>query len=81
MNVGAVDISGDVADTVPLFAQAAGAKLTYIATEAPSPSAQALLVTAKSPITAVAQLKGKKIAVTKAAGSHYLLIAALARPG
>ncbi len=81
LNVGAVDISGDVADTVPIFAQAAGAKLTYVATESPSPSAQALLVTAKSPITSVAQLKGKKIAVTKAAGSHYLLIAALAQAG
>ncbi|HEY8129053.1 MAG TPA: aliphatic sulfonate ABC transporter substrate-binding protein [Hyphomicrobium sp.] len=81
LNVGAVDISGDVADTVPVFAQAAGAKLTYIATEAPSPSAQALLVPAKSPITSVAELRGKKIAVTKAAGSHYLLIVALAQAG
>ncbi len=44
LNVGAVDLSGDVADTVPVFAQAAGAKLTYVATEAPSPEAQALLV-------------------------------------
>jgi sulfonate transport system substrate-binding protein len=39
LNVGAIDLSGDVADTVPVFAQAAGAKLTYVATEAPSPSA------------------------------------------
>jgi sulfonate transport system substrate-binding protein len=81
LNVGAVDLSGDVADTVPIFAQAAGAKLTYFASEAASPSAQALLVTAQSPIKSVAQLKGKKIAVTKASGSHYLLIAALAQAG
>lgn len=81
LNVGAVDVSGDVADTVPVFAQAAGAKLTYIATEAPSPKAQALLVAADSPIKSVAELKGKKVAVTKAAGSHYLLIAALAQAG
>ncbi|MFT3731782.1 MAG: aliphatic sulfonate ABC transporter substrate-binding protein [Hyphomicrobium sp.] len=81
LNVGAVDISGDVADTVPIFAQAAGAKLTYIAAEAPSPTAQALLVPANSPIHSVAELKGKKVAVTKAAGSHYLLIAALAQAG
>jgi sulfonate transport system substrate-binding protein len=81
LNVGAVDISGDVADTVPIFAQAAGAKLTYIASEAPSPSAQALIVPATSPIKSVAELKGKKIAVTKGAGSHYLLIAALTHAG
>jgi sulfonate transport system substrate-binding protein len=81
LNVGAIDVSADVADTVPVFAQAAGANLTYIASEAPSPSAQALLVSKSSPIHSVKELKGRKIAVTKGAGSHYLLIAALAREG
>lgn len=81
LNVGAIDVSGDVADTVPVFAQAAGANLTYIAGEAASPSAQALLVPKTSPIHSVKELKGKTIAVTKGAGSHYLLIAALARDG
>ncbi len=45
LNVGSIDFSGDVADTVPVFAQAAGAKLTYVASEAPSPLAQALFDT------------------------------------
>ncbi|QKJ85971.1 aliphatic sulfonate ABC transporter substrate-binding protein [Paramixta manurensis] len=81
LNLGDVDISADVADTVPVFAQAAGAQLTYYAREAPSPGAQAILVPVDSPIKTLADLKGKKIAVTKAAGSHYLLIAALARAG
>ncbi|HEV7817093.1 MAG TPA: aliphatic sulfonate ABC transporter substrate-binding protein [Janthinobacterium sp.] len=81
LNVGGVDLSADVADTVPLFAQAAGARLTYFAQEAPSPTAQAIVVRADSPLTGVAGLKGKKVAVTKAAGSHYLLIAALAKAG
>lgn len=81
LNVGGVDLSADVADTVPVFAQAAGAQLTYFAQEAPSPSAQAIVVRAGSPINSVADLKGKKIAVTKAAGSHYLLIAALDKAG
>jgi len=81
LNLGNIDISADVADTVPVFALAAGAKLTYLAQEAPSPSAQALLVKADSPIQNVADLKGKRIAVTKAAGSHYLLIALLERAG
>jgi sulfonate transport system substrate-binding protein len=35
LNVGAIDISADVADTAPVFAQAAGAELTYIAQDGP----------------------------------------------
>ncbi|UZE09418.1 aliphatic sulfonate ABC transporter substrate-binding protein [Pseudomonas sp. B21-053] len=81
LNVGNVDISADVADTVPIFAQAAQAKLTYFAEEAPSPSAQAIVVRKDSPLQQLTDLKGKKIAVTKAAGSHYLLIAALNKAG
>jgi sulfonate transport system substrate-binding protein len=81
LNVGAIELSADVADTVPIFAQAAGAKLTYVAQEAPSPTAQAILVKPDSPLKDLAELKGKKVAVTKAAGAHYLLIAALAKGG
>ncbi|CAD5107111.1 aliphatic sulfonate ABC transporter substrate-binding protein [Zestomonas carbonaria] len=81
LNVGNVDISADVADTVPVFAQAAGAQLTYYALETPSPTAQAILVPQDSPLQSLADLKGKRVAVTKAAGSHYLLIAALAKAG
>jgi len=81
LNTGNIDFSADVADTVPIFAQAAGAKLAYVAEEAPSPAAQAILVPAASAIKTVADLKGKKVAVTKGAGSHYLLVAALAKAG
>jgi sulfonate transport system substrate-binding protein len=81
LNVGGVDLSADVADTVPVFAQAAGAQLTYFAQESPSPSAQAIVVRGDAPFNSVADLKGKKIALTKAAGSHYLLIAALEKAG
>ena len=81
LNVGNVDISADVADTVPIFAQAAQARLTYFAEEAPSPSAQAVVVHKDSALQNLSDLKGKKVAVTKAAGSHYLLIAALQKGG
>ena len=81
LNVGAVDVSADVADTVPVFALAAGAQLTYIAQETPSPTAQAIVVKADSPIRTVADLKGKRVGFAKGAGAHYLLLAALAKAG
>ena len=81
LNLGNIDVSADVADTVPVFAQAAGAALTFVAQEAPSPSAQAIVVRADSPLKTVADLKGKKIGFAKAAGAHYLLIAALEKAG
>ncbi|MDR7036621.1 sulfonate transport system substrate-binding protein [Methylobacterium sp. BE186] len=77
LNAGSIDVSADVADTVPVFAQAAQARITYLAEETPSPTAQAILVPADSPLRSVADLKGRKVAVTKGAGSHYLLLAAL----
>ncbi|WP_258002198.1 aliphatic sulfonate ABC transporter substrate-binding protein [Burkholderia sp. WAC0059] len=81
LNADAVDFSADVADTVPIFAQAARANFVYVAQEAPSPNAQAILVKRDGPLHTLADLKGRRIAVTKAAGSHYLLLAALARAG
>ncbi|ELP99820.1 aliphatic sulfonate ABC transporter substrate-binding protein [Pseudomonas syringae] len=81
LNIGNVDISADVADTVPIFAQAAQARLTYFAQKAASPSAQAIIVHKNSPVQQLSDLKGKKVVVTKAAGSHYLLIAALKKAG
>ena len=81
LNLDNLDISADVADTVPVFAQAAGADLTFIAQEAPSPAAQAIVVREDSPIKTVADLKGRKVGFAKAAGAHYLLIAALDKAG
>ncbi|WP_316194010.1 aliphatic sulfonate ABC transporter substrate-binding protein [Bradyrhizobium sp. SZCCHNRI1029] len=81
INIGSIDVGADVADTVPVFAQAAGARLAYVAEEAASPSAQAILVATASPTKTLGELKGRKIAVTKGAGSHYLLLAALAKAG
>src|ERR1700716_3344629 len=49
INIGSIDFGADVADTVPIFAQAAGAKLAYVAEEAASPSAQAILIRSLRP--------------------------------
>ncbi|GJE17707.1 aliphatic sulfonate ABC transporter substrate-binding protein [Methylobacterium marchantiae] len=81
LNAGQIDLSADVADTVPIFAQAANARITYVAQEAASPGAQAIVVGSDSAIKSVADLKGRKVAVTKGAGSHYLLLAALKAEG
>ena len=81
LNVGAVDLSADVADAVPPFALAAGAKLAYYAIETPSPQAQAIVLRKDSPITKLAQLKGQKVAFAKGAGAHFLLLEALQRAG
>ncbi|WP_028311834.1 aliphatic sulfonate ABC transporter substrate-binding protein [Derxia gummosa] len=81
LNLGNVDFSADVADTVPVFAQAAGADLTFVARETASPSAQAILVKADSPLRTLGDLKGKRVGFAKAAGAHYLLLAALESAG
>ena len=81
LNVGALDLSADVADTVPLFAQAAGTEFTYFLQEKPSPTAEALVVPKDSPVGKTADLKGKKLAVAKASGAHYLTVAALKQAG
>ena len=49
MSADAVTFHGDVADSVPIFAEAAGAPLSYYAMEPGSPAADALIVAAASP--------------------------------
>jgi sulfonate transport system substrate-binding protein len=77
LNVGALDLSADVADTVPLFAQSAGTEFTYFLQEKPSPTAEGIVVPKDSPVQTTADLKGKKLAVAKASGAHYLTVVAL----
>lgn len=81
MNTSSVDLNADVADAFALFTQAANAPLTYYAEETSAPSAQAIIVPSTSPIRGVADLRGKRVAVSKGSGCHYLLLAALKRAG
>jgi sulfonate transport system substrate-binding protein len=81
LNTGSVDLHSDVADAYALFTQAANAPLTYYAKETSAPNAQAIIVRTDSSFQKVTDLKGKKVAVTKGAGVHYLLVAALKRAG
>lgn len=81
INSGSVDLNSDVADSYALFSQAAHAPVTYYAEETSGPKAEAIIVHDASPIRTLADLKGKRVAVTKGAGSHYLLLAALKSVG
>ncbi|SDH06909.1 sulfonate transport system substrate-binding protein [Pseudomonas flavescens] len=80
LNIGSLDI-GATGDIPPLFAQAAGADLLYIAAEPPKPRAEAILVAKDSPIHSVKQLKGRKVALQKGSSAHNLLLRALRREG
>ena len=80
LNVGSIDF-GDVGEAPPIFAQAAGAPLAYVAVSVPRPQAEAVLVSEKSTITTVADLKGKKIALNKGSNVHYFLVKLLQKHG
>lgn len=80
MNAGAVDL-GATGDTPPIFAQAAGSALQYVAYQPLSGESEGLLIPGASPIRRVADLKGKRIAFTKASSSHLLVANALASAG
>ena len=80
LNVGAVDF-GSTGEAPPIFAQAAGAPLVYVAHEPPAPRGAALLVPKDSPLRTVADLKGKTVALNKGSNVHYLLVKALEKAG
>lgn len=80
LNVGSVDF-GNTGETPPVFAQAAGADLLYVAYEPPAPAGEAILVPKGSAIKSVADLKGKKVALNKGSNVHYLLVRALENAG
>ncbi len=80
LNVGSVDF-GVTGETPPVFAQAAGADLVYVAHEPPAPTGEAILVPKDSKIRSVAELKGKKVVLNKGSNVHYLLVRALEDAG
>ncbi len=80
LNVGAIDF-GTTGEAPPVFAQAAGADLLYVAHEPPAPLSEAILVRQDSPIRSVAELKGQKVALNKGSNVHFLLVRALEEAG
>jgi sulfonate transport system substrate-binding protein len=80
LNVGSIDF-GTVGEAPPIFAQAAGANLVYVANEPPAPRAEAIVVPKGSPLKSVAELKGRKVALNKGSNVHYLLVRAIEKAG
>src|ERR1700730_12626403 len=80
LNVGAIDF-GNTGEAPPIFAQAAGAPIQYVAYEPPAPKGEAILVENDSKLDSIAGLRDKKVALNKSSNVHYLLVKALEKAG
>ena len=80
LNVGSIDF-GYTGEAPPVFAQAAGVPLVYVAYDPYGPKAEAILVHKDSPIRSVADLKGKKVAFAKGSNTNYWIVKALQKAG
>ncbi len=80
LNVGSIDF-GDVGEAPPIFAQAAGAPLAYVAATPPRPALEAVLLPASSTVRSVADLKGRKVAYNKGSNVQYFLAKLLEKNG
>lgn len=78
--VGSVDFGG-VGDSPPVFAQAAGKELFYVGAEPSKPDSSAILVKPEAPLRALADLKGKRVALQRGSSAHFLTVQALAKAG
>jgi len=80
LNVGSIDF-GDVGEAPPIFAQAAGAPLAYVAATVPRPQSEAVLVPRGSALRTVSDLKGKTVALNRGSNVHYFLVKLLRAHG
>jgi sulfonate transport system substrate-binding protein len=80
LNSGAID-AGWVGDAPPIFGQAAGANIVYVAALPSNGEGEAVFVKDSSPIKTIADLKGKKVGVGKGTSANNLLVAALQNAG
>ncbi|WP_416359777.1 sulfonate ABC transporter substrate-binding protein [Acinetobacter colistiniresistens] len=78
--VGSIDV-GVTGDAPPVYAQAAGKPLYYIAYETAKPLASAILIPKNSNLKQLSELKGKRIALQKGSSAHFLLVQAVRKAG
>lgn len=79
MSIGSIDF-GAVGDSPPIFAQAANANIVYAAGQTIT-NGQGILVPPNSPIRAIADLKGKRVAFTKGSSAHNVVVQTLEKAG
>ena len=80
MGAGSIDF-GTAGDAPPIFGQAAGVPLVYVAVEPATPHSEAVIVPEGSPIRSIADLRGRRIALNKGSNVHNLLVRVLAAGG
>jgi sulfonate transport system substrate-binding protein len=80
LGANAIDF-GSTGDVPPLFAQAAGGDLVYVAATKGSVNGSAILVKKDSPIQSLADLKGKKLAFKRGSSAHNFAVKALRSAG
>ena len=80
LNVGAIDL-GWTGDAPPIFGQAAGAAIAYVAALPPNGLGEGIVTKTDSGISTVADLKGRTVAVGKGTSAHNLLVAAVEAAG
>jgi aliphatic sulfonates family ABC transporter substrate-binding protein len=68
-------------DSPAVFAQADDVPIVYLAAEPPAPHGTALVVPEDSRLNQVSELRGRRVAVHRAAQAHYLLLRALEEAG
>lgn len=80
MAAGSVDI-GATGESPPIFAQAAGAPIIYLTAEPNSGRSSAILVRKDSPLRTVADLRGRRLAFTRASSAHLVVAKAMQHAG
>jgi sulfonate transport system substrate-binding protein len=79
-SAGAIDV-GAVGNTPPIFAAAANSRISVVSAFKSGTEGDAILVQEDSPITDVASLKGKTVAVAKGSSAHGHLLLRLRQVG
>ncbi|MCX5497813.1 sulfonate ABC transporter substrate-binding protein [Kaistia dalseonensis] len=80
LSLGAIDF-GPTGDAPPIFAQAANAKLVYVASYPAPGTGSAILVKQDSPIKTIEDLKGKTIGFTKGSSANNFVVQTLKKAG
>ncbi len=80
LNVGSINV-GWTGDAPPIFGQAAGSAIVYVAALPSNGKGEAIFTKPEGGIKSVADLKGKKVGVGKGTSAHNLLVAAIEKNG